>query len=159
MTISKWMFGLTQKPNTESTNSPTEYTSTISIIQGVSLMYRMSYHRLIAAQRTKSLLRSKRLYRPLCSSQLCSVLLSKVNKTDNVRITQYWDAFAKPLLQWKSNKYYMLVCVCMWVPGCVGVCMRIRAYSLPYPARKAYSPYCDVICGPSVSTIFFDIIS
>ena len=40
----------------------------------------------------------------------------------------------------------------------VGVWMRIRAYSLANPARKAYAPYCDVICGPSVSTTFFDIL-
>ena len=48
---------------------------------------------------------------------------------------------------------------CMWVPKRVGVCMRIRAYSFANPARNAYAPYCDVICGPSGSTIFFDIIS
>jgi hypothetical protein len=44
------------------------------------------------------------------------------------------------------------------VPGGVGVCMRICVYSLDNPACKADAPYCD-ICGPSVSTIFFDIIS
>ena len=53
----------------------------------------------------------------------------------------------------------MLVRACICVPGRVGVCMRIRAYSLANPARNAYAPYCDVICGPSVSTTFFDIIS
>jgi hypothetical protein len=37
---------------------------------------------------------------------------------------------------------------CMWVPSCVGVCMRISACSLANPARNAYAPYCDVICGP-----------
>ena len=73
------------------------------------------------------------------------------------------------LLPWKSNKYYWLVCVCacayvrvralMWVPGSLGVCMRIRACSLTNPACNAYAPYCDVIYGPSVSTTFFDIIS
>jgi hypothetical protein len=47
----------------------------------------------------------------------------------------------------------------MWVRQHVGMCMCIRAYSLANPARNAYAPYCDVICGPSVSTIFFDIIS
>ena len=31
--------------------------------------------------------------------------------------------------------------------------------SLTYPACKAYVPCCDVICGPSGSNIFFDIIS
>ena len=81
------------------------------------------------------------------------------NKTDKVRVTQHWGGFTKPLLSWKSSKYYILVCVCMWVPEREGVCMRIRAYSLANPARNAYAPYCDVICGPSMSTIFFDIIS
>ena len=40
-----------------------------------------------------------------------------------------------------------------------GACMRVRACSLAYPARNAYVPYCDVICGPSGPAIFFDIIS
>jgi hypothetical protein len=33
------------------------------------------------------------------------------------------------------------VCACMWVTGRVGVCMRIRAYSLANPACNAYAPY------------------
>jgi hypothetical protein len=45
------------------------------------------------------------------------------------------------------------------VPGIVGVCMVVRSCSLAYPACNAYAPYCDVICGFSGSTIFFDIIS
>jgi hypothetical protein len=53
----------------------------------------------------------------------------------------------------------MRVRACMWVPGLVGVCMRIRACSLASPARNACAPYCDVICGPSVSAVFFEIIS
>ena len=60
------------------------------------------------------------------------------------------------LLPWESNKYYLLVWVCscvrvreyMWVSG------RVRVAN---PARNAYAPYSDVICGPSVCTIFFDI--
>ena len=60
------------------------------------------------------------------------------------------------LLPWKSSKRYFLVCVCgcesvracMWVPGCVGVGMLIRACSLANPACNSYAPYCDVICGP-----------
>jgi hypothetical protein len=66
-------------------------------------------------------------------------------------------------LSWKSNKYYLLVCVCvracMWVPGSVGVCLRIHACGLVNPACNAYAPYCDVIYSPSVSTIFVDIVS
>jgi hypothetical protein len=63
------------------------------------------------------------------------------------------------LLTWKNNKYYIFVCVCVpvWMPWRVGVCMR--ACSLAYPASNAYAPYCGVICGTSGSTIFFDIIS
>ena len=36
---------------------------------------------------------------------------------------------------------------------------RVRTCSLAYPTFNAYAPYCDVICGSSGSTIFFDIIS
>jgi hypothetical protein len=67
------------------------------------------------------------------------------------------------LLPWRSNMCYLLVCVCvracMWIPGCVAACMRVRACSLANPACNAYAPYCDVICGPSVSATFVDIIS
>ena len=38
---------------------------------------------------------------------------------------------------------------CMWVPGRVSVCMRVRARSLANSARNVYAPYCDIICGPS----------
>jgi hypothetical protein len=51
------------------------------------------------------------------------------------------------LLPWKRNKYYIFVCAC------------VRACSLVYTAYNSYAPYSDVICGPSGSTIFFDIIS
>jgi hypothetical protein len=54
---------------------------------------------------------------------------------------------------------YLRVRAYMRVPGRVGVCMRISAHSLANPARNAYAPCCHVICGPSVSTKFFDIIS
>jgi hypothetical protein len=63
------------------------------------------------------------------------------------------------LLPWKSNKYYLLVCVCVRACRYLGVCMRISACSLANPACNAYVPYCDVICGPSISTTFFNIIS
>jgi hypothetical protein len=39
------------------------------------------------------------------------------------------------------------------------VCIRVRAFSLAYPACNYYATYCDVICGLSGSTIFLDIIS
>ena len=59
------------------------------------------------------------------------------NNTGNVRITSHSDDFTKPLLPWKSNKYYVLVCVfskrtharvgnaSLWVSVWVlGVCAR-----------------------------------
>jgi hypothetical protein len=46
-------------------------------------------------------------------------------------------------------------CACMWTPGRVGVCIRIRVFSLANPAHNAYAPYCDVICGTSIFTVFF----
>ena len=48
---------------------------------------------------------------------------------------------------------------CMWVPGRVGVCMPISAYSLANPARNAYAPYCDIIWGPSVSNFLEHSVS
>jgi len=30
------------------------------------------------------------------------------NKSGSERVAQYWGAFVQPLLQWKSNKYYVL---------------------------------------------------
>ena len=45
------------------------------------------------------------------------------------------------------------------VPVCVGVCMCVRTCTLFYPASNSYAPYCDVMCSPSASTIFFVIIS
>jgi hypothetical protein len=64
-----------------------------------------------------------------------------------------------------EKKYYVFVCVCacvpacIWLPGRVGVCMRRSACGLDNPACNAYASYCDVICDPSVSTIFFRIIN
>jgi hypothetical protein len=63
----------------------------------------------------------------------------------------------------KQYEYYLLVCVCMhvcmWVPGHMSVCMHVSAYSLANPAGNVYALYCDIICGLSVSTTFFNIIS
>jgi hypothetical protein len=36
--------------------------------------------------------------------------------------------------------------------------MHVRACSLAYPACNAYAPYCDVFCGPSGYTTFFEVI-
>ena len=51
------------------------------------------------------------------------------------------------------------VWVCGEVPGRVGVFMSMHACSVAYPTFKAHAPYCDVICGLSGTTTFFDIIS
>ena len=88
-----------------------------------------------------------------------------MNKTDRRTYNVILRCVHETMILRGSNKYYILACVCvlaracMCLPGRVVVCMRIRAYSLAYPARKEKAPCCDVICGPSGSTIFFDIIS
>ena len=51
--------------------------------------------------------------------------------TYNVTLTRVRES----LLPWKSNKYYVFVCVC----GRVGVCMRMRACSLVYTACNGYA--------------------
>jgi len=57
---------------------------------------------------------------------------------------QYWGAFLQPLLQGKSNIYYLFwVCVC----------------SLGYPACIAHASYYIVTCGMSGCTMFLHIIS
>ena len=52
-------------------------------------------------------------------------------KPGTVRITLTTDAFALPLLPWKSNKYYIFY-VCVW--------------SLSYPTCIAHAPCNIVIC-------------
>ena len=47
----------------------------------------------------------------------------------------------------------------MRVHRSVGVCVRLRACSLAYPACNAYAPSYDVIYGSYSSTKCFDIIS
>ena len=45
----------------------------------------------------------------------------------------------QPLLQWKSNKYYIFcVCVCMYYIFCVCVC------SLRYPECNVCVPHCHL---------------
>ena len=50
------------------------------------------------------------------------------NKVGDVGILKHSGAFVQPLLQWGSNKYYIL-CVCVCV------------FSLRYPAYNAHAPY------------------
>ena len=72
----------------------------------------------------------------------------------------------KLFLPWKSNKYYIFLCVCVcvcggevMVPRRMGVCICVRTCRLAYPPCNAHASYSIVICGLSGSTIFFDIIS
>ena len=64
------------------------------------------------------------------------------------------------LLPWKSttsiNHWCVCIraCACVRVRGHVDVYVRISVCSLANPACNAYAPYCDVIRGPSVSTMF-----
>ena len=74
----------------------------------------------------------------------------------NVRITQHQGAFAKPLLQWKSNKHYILITLC--VCACGSARLYARACSLVYQAFNVHASYL-IICILSDSTAFFDIIS
>jgi hypothetical protein len=51
------------------------------------------------------------------------------------------------------------LCVCAWhacvrVPGRVGLCMRVRIFSLSYAACNSYAPCRDVICGPLAPPYF-----
>ena len=48
----------------------------------------------------------------------------------------------------------LCVCAFMWVHKRLCVCMCISACSPDNPACNAYAPYCYVICGPSVFTLF-----
>jgi hypothetical protein len=61
------------------------------------------------------------------------------------------------MLLLKSIKYH--ICICARMRACAQVLGHVHACSLSYPACNEYAPYCDVICGPSGSTTFFDIIS
>ena len=62
--------------------------------------------------------------------------------TGNVHITENWGVFTKPLLQWKSSKYYIFLCVCVSVRGRVNMCVCMLASSPTYPACKTHASYC-----------------
>jgi pyruvate-formate lyase-activating enzyme len=49
--------------------------------------------------------------------------------TGNARILKHWGTFVQPLLQWKSNKYYIF-----WVYVC----------SLRYPGCNLQAPHCHL---------------
>jgi hypothetical protein len=50
---------------------------------------------------------------------------------------------------------YLLVCVCMWVPGRVDVCMRIRACRLAISACNAFAPYLTSFVVPQSPSRFW----
>jgi hypothetical protein len=82
------------------------------------------------------------------------------NTTDRCTCDVTLRRFHKSFLPWKCNKYYVFACVrarVRRVPGRMGVCMRVRASSLAYPACNLCAPCCDVICGPPLSAIFFEM--
>jgi hypothetical protein len=62
------------------------------------------------------------------------------------------------LLPWKTNTYYIFMCVCVRARD-RGRVHALCACSLAYPACNSLAPYRDVICSPSSSATFFDIIS
>jgi len=52
-----------------------------------------------------------------------------VDETDILHITEHWGTYVQPLMQWKSNEYYIIwVCIC----------------SLSYPACNVHAPYCHL---------------
>ena len=73
------------------------------------------------------------------------------------------EALSRIIVAVEKQKYYIFLCLCarscVRVFGRVGVCMRVRACSLAFPACNFYALYCDVICDPSGPTKYFDIIS
>ena len=66
-------------------------------------------------------------------------LLGKNKKTGNLCTVEHWHAFMQPLLQWKSNKYYIFwVCfVAFFIQQAMHMCHH------------------TAICGMTSSTIFF----
>jgi hypothetical protein len=83
------------------------------------------------------------------------------NKRCSVCITYCCGAFIKPLVPWKSNKYYIFPCLCaracvrscayvnpVRVCGCMGMC------SLTYPVCHTHVPCClQSLAPPHFSTL------
>ena len=68
-----------------------------------------------------------------------------------------WGPFTKPLLPWKSNKYYIFlcVCVCVCVRGRVGVCLRVCSLTQHVKRmRRAILSSVASLVPPNISTSY-----
>jgi hypothetical protein len=99
------------------------------------------------------------VYKPSSSSTI-------YNKTDNVSINSTWGAFTNHSCRGKAIRVtYLSAIVCARVRMCgyrgawAYACTHWRTCRLAQPAYNAYKPYWDVICGPSGSITFCDIIT
>ena len=88
-------------------------------------------------------------------SKMYSRVRFEKNKTCNVRVTEHWGAYTKPLLLWNNNKYYIFLCACVWVGALARTCACARVgFLIQYATRRR-----RIVCVLSGSTIFFDIIT
>jgi hypothetical protein len=77
--------------------------------------------------------------------QVCQAASITFKKRDNVRVTQQWGGFVKPLLPWKSIKYYIFW-MCVFILALViPHAIRIRRIVLPsvacLPVARLSPPY------------------
>ena len=66
------------------------------------------------------------------------------NNTGNVRVTQYWVAFTKRLLSWKSNKSYIFLCMCARVRLGARAWACSRVALLIQDATRRHIVFCDL---------------
>ena len=87
-------------------------------------------------------------------------LTHRVQQQGQIHTNVSCGAFMKPLLSWKSNKYYIFLCVCVCVCMCGGGC-RARAYACAPVALLVWhvTRMRHYVCGLFGSIIFFVIIS
>jgi hypothetical protein len=78
------------------------------------------------------------------------------NKRHNAYIKWHSGIFASHCC---LGNAIIIICSFVWVSECMGMCTRVLACGLAYPACNAYAPYCIVTCGLSGSTKFFQIIN
>ena len=155
-------------PSSQNVHSPQTQFVTIIIMLLSNIPFATFKHTFLMAGHPRFFMASKICYRQFSHTlsqnpKPSTIMTLWFNKTGNVRITNI-EARGLLLCRGKPiNITYLCVCVCVRararVPERVGVCMRVHACSPACPACNAYAPYCDVICGPSGFTIFFEIIS